>query len=113
MIGAPHEKRELARIHEVAAVDMESATVARYCERHKVPFGCLRAISDDVDTALSPELVSLLAGGQVSLPRVFKALARRPALLAELWRLARHTRLASEQLAQALVALLRLDQLEA
>ena len=66
------------------------------------------AISDDVDTPLSPQLVSLLAGGRISLPRVLLALLRRPALLKEFRRLGRDTRVASTQLGKALGELLTL-----
>ena len=54
LIGNPEDKRSLGRKHEAAAVDMESATVARMCSRKGVPFGCVRVISDRADTPLSP-----------------------------------------------------------
>jgi hypothetical protein len=73
-----------------------------------VPFGCVRAISDAMETALSPELVALLSRGRAAPGRVLAALARRPRLAGELWRLARHTRMASEQLGKALGELLTL-----
>jgi nucleoside phosphorylase len=108
MIGDPAEKLTLGRQHDAVAVDMESAIAAELCSRQGVPFGSLRAISDDAHTALSPRLVSLLAGGRASLWRLLLALARSPRLVGELWRLARHTRLAAEQLGQALGELLTL-----
>src|SRR5262249_51238756 len=66
LVGTPAEKKELGKRHGAAAVDMETAAVARACAERGVPFGCVRAISDDADAALSPRLVSLLAGGRVA-----------------------------------------------
>jgi adenosylhomocysteine nucleosidase len=106
LVSNPEEKRRLGREHAALAVDMETATLARLCSRHGVPFGCVRAISDDVDTALSPRLVTLLAGGQVSPWRVLAALAAAPRLVGELWRLARQTRRAARALSSTLRDLL-------
>lgn len=106
MIGDPEEKRRLGDKHDADAVDMEAAAVARFCSERNIPFGCVRALSDDVRTRLSPALVRLLAGGQVSVLRVLAELLRRPTLLSELLRLGRHTRIASHALADALRSLL-------
>jgi nucleoside phosphorylase len=106
LIGDPQEKRRLGQAHEALAVDMESAALARICCRRGVPFGCLRTISDDVNTSLSPQLVDLLAAGQVSLRRVFLALLRRPFLLKEFMRLSRDTQTAADRLGKALGELL-------
>lgn len=103
LVADPAEKRRLAERHQAEAVDMESAAVAEVCEAHGVPFRAVRAVSDTVDTALSPELVRLLSGGNVSPWRVLAALARRPSLLGEFRRLARDTRTAARSLAVALV----------
>jgi adenosylhomocysteine nucleosidase len=108
IVSDPQQKRDLGRGHDALAVDMESAAVARLCAKAGVPFGCLRAISDDVATPLSPRLAALLSGGRASPLRLAAALARGPGLARELWRLARHTRLAAEQLGKALGELLTL-----
>lgn len=102
LVGTPTEKRSLGQRFGARAVDMESATFARRCAERGVPFGCVRAISDDVDTVMSSALVGLLAGGTVSPWRCAAALARRPQLLGEMLRLARSTRRASRALAEAL-----------
>jgi adenosylhomocysteine nucleosidase len=106
LLADPGEKRALGERHRALAVDMESAAVAERCTREGVPFGCLRAVSDDIHTALSPRLVSLLAGGRVAPLRLFAGLVRSPGLAGELWRLARDTHLAAERLAVALGELL-------
>jgi hypothetical protein len=108
MVSEPQVKRELGERYGAAAVDMETAAVARACSRAGVPFGCVRAISDDVDTRLSPRLAALLAGGRVSVLRLLGQVVRAPWLVRELWQLARQTRFAARQLGQALGELLTL-----
>jgi adenosylhomocysteine nucleosidase len=95
------EKRRLGESHD--AVDMESSAIAEVCAARGVAFRAVRAVSDTVDTALSPELVRLLSGGNVSVWKACGALVRKPALLSEFLRLARDTRLAARKLAEALV----------
>ena len=90
---------------------MESATVARFCQERGMPFGCVRAISDNVDTCLSPHLVSLLGTGQVSIPRLIATLVMHPSVIGSLLKLAKDTRLAALALAAALVKMLDVDRL--
>jgi hypothetical protein len=108
LVTTPEEKRALGERHQAAAVDMESVVLARACRRQGVPFGCVRAISDEADTALSPRLAEVLAGGRVAPGRLLAALAGSPRLAGELWRLARATRRAGRQLGMALGELLTL-----
>ena len=108
LIATAEEKQRLGKQHEAAAVDMETAVVARLCSQHGVPFGCVRAISDELEGDLSHELVELVFEGRVAPGRLLAALARRPRLASQLWRLARHTRLASRNLGKALGELLTL-----
>jgi adenosylhomocysteine nucleosidase len=103
LVATPAEKAVLAARHRADVVDMESAAVAAACAGNGVPFAAVRAVSDAVDTALSPQLVKLLAGGTVSPLRAAAALVRQPSLLGEFRRLARDTRLAAQRLADALV----------
>lgn len=98
LVGCPQEKQRLGRQYEAIAVDMESAVAARLCHQHNVPFACLRVLSDDCQTILSPHLVDLLRQERVSLPRLAARVLRHPKLFGELWRLARQTRRASRQL---------------
>jgi adenosylhomocysteine nucleosidase len=102
LVSDPAEKRRLAELHHADAVDMESAAIAEVCAERGVPFLAVRAVSDAVDTALSPELVRLLSGGNVSVWRAVRALVRRPRLLGEFRRLARDTKLAANRLAEEL-----------
>ncbi len=107
-LASPEDKSVWGKQYEALAVDMESAAIAQACAKQGVPFGCVRVISDDVSTPLSPRLISLLSGGQVSTVCVLAALLRAPNLAGEMWRLSRQTRYAAEQLGKALGELLTL-----
>jgi adenosylhomocysteine nucleosidase len=106
IVGRPEEKRRLGERTGAVAVDMETAVLARRCTEAGVPFGCLRAISDGVDTPLSESLLAVMAGGRVGPGRLAAAVLRRPALIAELLRLEKDTRLAARRLAVGLEELL-------
>lgn len=108
LVATGAEKRTLHQRHQALAVDMESAMVAQMCHRLQIPFACVRAISDDAQTSLSPRLVSLLAGGRVSPWRLLGNVLRSPTLLPDLWRLGRQTKMAAENLGKALGELLTL-----
>jgi adenosylhomocysteine nucleosidase len=103
LVSDPAEKRRLAIEHDADAVDMESGAIEEVCAARRVHFRAVRAVSDTADTALSPELVRLLSGGNVSIWKAMKALARMPGLLSEFRRLARDTKLAARYLADALM----------
>jgi adenosylhomocysteine nucleosidase len=98
MVSDPCEKQRLGQQYDAIAVDMESAVAARLCHEHDVPFLCLRVISDDRKTALSPHLVRLLQRGRISLPRLTAMVLKHPTLIGELMRLAANTRIAAKQL---------------
>jgi adenosylhomocysteine nucleosidase len=101
LVSDPAEKRRLGEHHD--AVDMESAAVEEVCAEHAIRFLAVRAVSDECDTALSPELVRLLSGGKVSVRRACAALLCKPSLLGEFLRLARDTNVAARMLSDALV----------
>jgi nucleoside phosphorylase len=108
LLGTVEDKLRLHAEHGALAVDMESAVIVRRCREAgvPVPVAVLRAISDDGRTPLSPALLGALRGGRVAPGRLLLALLRRPALLGELLRLARDTRLAARRLQEGLAALL-------
>lgn len=108
LVGRPEEKETLGHTHQAAAVDMETAAVARVCRQRDIPFGCVRVILDDLYTPLSPRLVSLVSSGRVSPVRIATALLCSPSLATELGRLARRSRYAADQLGKALGELLTL-----
>ena len=98
LIADPREKQRLGRQYEALAVDMESTVAARLCFQNKVPFACLRVISDDCQTPLSPHLLDLLRQGRVSLLHLAASVLRHPKLIGELRRLASQTRQAARRL---------------
>jgi nucleoside phosphorylase len=108
LVSDPGVKESLGRQHGALAVDMESAVVAESCARLGISFGCVRAISDEVATALSPQLLSIISGGRVAPLRALLAVASSPRLLGEMRHLAKQTRTAAEQLGKALGELLTL-----
>lgn len=108
LTGTAEDKRQFGKRHGAIAVEMESGVFAARCTQAGLPFACVRAISDDAATPLSPALVSLLSGGSASPWRVVRALVRQPGMLPELLRLARDTKHASVQLGLALGELLTL-----
>ncbi|MFO0805729.1 MAG: hypothetical protein U0791_21715 [Gemmataceae bacterium] len=103
LVGDPAEKTRLAAETGARAVDMESAAIAEVCSERGLPFTAIRAVSDTRDTALSPQLVRLLSGGEISIAQACLALLRKPSLLREFLRLRRDTKLAAENLAVALL----------
>jgi nucleoside phosphorylase len=105
IIATSADKRMLGHRYDAVAVDMETATIARRCAERGVPFGSVRAVSDDVDTTLSAKLLSTLSGGKPP-SHLGILLIRHPAFALEIWRLARNTRIAAQRLAAALRAAL-------
>jgi adenosylhomocysteine nucleosidase len=109
IVAEPARKHELGVRYGALAVDMESAAAARVCHERGVPFGCLRAISDDVDSRLPPTLVGLLQGGRPSPLGILAAILREPRIVGAMLRLAKSTRLAAQRLAATLDQLIPAD----
>jgi adenosylhomocysteine nucleosidase len=107
LVGDPEQKRLLGKQFQALAVDMETAEVARQCDEQSIPLTCLRVISDDWNTPLSPRLVEILQGGDVAPLRLLGAVLWRPMLIGELWRLGGQTHFAARQLAEGLRELLK------
>lgn len=107
LIGEPEEKRRLGRTYGAKAADMESGAFAAWCDARELPWLCMRGISDDVRTRLSPELFDLMAAGRVAPLRLAWSLLRRPSFLGELLRLARATRRAAASLADRVAGFMR------
>jgi adenosylhomocysteine nucleosidase len=108
LAATPEVKRSLGLQHQALAADMEAATLAEACGKLGVPFGCVRAVSDEAGMVLSPKLAALVGRGRVSLWRLALAVATGPTLVGELWRLAGQTGLAAERLGKAVGELLTL-----
>ena len=97
-MSEPTEKKRLGEKYQALAVDLETAVIARLCTERGIPFTCLRVISDDLKTPLSPRLVDLLRDGRASAGRLARNVLRHPGLIGELVRLAGQTRRAARRL---------------
>jgi adenosylhomocysteine nucleosidase len=99
-IGSLEEKAVLFRETGAAAVDMESLSVAQVANAHRLPFIAVRVIVDSAEDSL-PAAVTVAAdnAGHLRLWRLIGALARTPADLGALLRLARRYRAANRSLA--------------
>jgi adenosylhomocysteine nucleosidase len=99
-IASVAQKAALHRDTGAAAVDMESAAVARVAAARQLPFIAVRVIVDGASDVL-PRAVTAAAdsAGQLQLWRLIGALALVPGDLAPLIRLARRYRAASRSLA--------------
>jgi adenosylhomocysteine nucleosidase len=53
-IASVGEKQRLYASYKASAVDMEAATVARLAEAHQLPFGAIKAISDEASFEMQP-----------------------------------------------------------
>jgi len=58
--ATPEDKRRLAERFEAQAVDMESFAVGVECERRRISWRCVRAVSDTADQSLDPALAALV-----------------------------------------------------
>ncbi|NDV22522.1 phosphorylase [Desulfovibrio sp. JC022] len=67
------------------AVDMESIAVAQAAKKAEIPFGCIRAISDDSKRGIPQESLSGVdESGKTQLSPILKAIMKRPTLIFEL-----------------------------
>jgi nucleoside phosphorylase len=101
------ERRALHAATGARVVDMESAVIARRCAVAGVAFESVRVVSDDLEHPLPADLMPALSGEQIVPHRLLAAVWRRPGLVADLWRLAKYSRLAANRLAGALDEYLR------
>jgi adenosylhomocysteine nucleosidase len=90
IVPTPAEKQALFATTNAAAVDMESAAVARVAQAHGLPFLAVRAVADTAAMAMpAAVLVSLNPRGDVRPGKLLAHLARHPAQVSELIRLGR------------------------
>jgi adenosylhomocysteine nucleosidase len=91
------QKQQLAKSYGAQAVDMESAAVARTAMVHALPFVAIKSISDEFDFEM-PEMSGFIRAGEFQTGRFALYVALRPGLWPSVYRLARNTRIASENL---------------
>jgi hopanoid-associated phosphorylase len=84
------DKMVLRSATGAAVVDMESHVAATFAAARGMPFAAIRAVCDPADRALPPLAAEALRpDGGLDLPAILRSLARRPAQVAALPRLAR------------------------
>lgn len=91
------QKEKLGKAYGAHAVDMESASVARTAEAHGLPFIAIKTISDDMEFEL-PDLARFIRNGNFRTKAFAVHIAVRPWLWLKVARLARNTKVASENL---------------
>jgi adenosylhomocysteine nucleosidase len=96
-IASARQKRQLANSYRAHAVDMEAAAVARAAELHNLRFLAVKAISDDVNSEIS-ELNRFIRQGRLASKSLIFYLIPRPWLWRKIFRLARNTELAAQNL---------------
>jgi adenosylhomocysteine nucleosidase len=96
-VATAAQKQQLAKSYGAHAVDMEAAAVARAAQNHNLPFIAVKAISDDLNFEI-PEMSRFIRAGQFDTTRFALHLAIRPWLWLRVFRLARNTKIASENL---------------
>jgi adenosylhomocysteine nucleosidase len=96
-IASVAQKQQLAKSYGAHAVDMEAAAVARAAQSHNLPFLVVKAISDDEHFEL-PEMDRFIPAGRFQTRLFVFHVALRPWLWLKVIRLARNTRIASDNL---------------
>lgn len=96
------QKARLADAYGAAAVDMEGASVAQGAEKHGLPYRAVKAISDDADFALPPVERFITHDGRFRVAPFVAFIAVRPWLWAGVYKLARNSSRAAENLCKAL-----------
>jgi adenosylhomocysteine nucleosidase len=105
-LGSAAEKAIAFRQTAAVAVDMESIAIAEVAASRRLPFLVVRAIVDTAADEVPQALAAAAATGadRVSLGRLIGALARTPADILPVLRLARRFRAASRALAAAVAS---------
>lgn len=78
-------KSAMHKSSKALAVDMESIAVAHTALNAGIPFGCIRAISDDYKRSIPEEsLTGVDESGKTKLGPILKAIMKRPGLIFDL-----------------------------
>jgi len=96
-VATAEQKHQLAKSYGAHAVDMEAAAVACAAQKHDLPFIAVKAISDEVDFEI-PEMSRFIRNGEFRTAAFVAHVIIRPWLWLRVLRLARNTKLASENL---------------
>ena len=76
-IGKTEKARELWDTHQGLCTDMEAAAIAHTCEVNRVPFLCIRAISDKADHSALISFTDFLVGATANYGKIFERLLKQ------------------------------------
>jgi adenosylhomocysteine nucleosidase len=96
-VAGAEQKQKLAKSYGAQAVDMEAAAVARAAHVHGLPFIAIKSISDEYGFDL-PDMTPFIRDGEFQTARFARHMVLRPWLWLSVYRLARNSRIASENL---------------
>lgn len=96
-IAGVKQKQQLAKSYGAQAVDMEAAAVAKAAMFHNLPFLAIKSISDELGFEM-PAMAKFIRSGQFQTGRFAFYVSLRPWLWLRVYRLARNTRVASDNL---------------
>lgn len=104
IVSSVREKAEVAKKHQAAIVDLESASFARALVAYpRQPWLILRGISDRHDETLPPEVAEFVDhAGKTRLLAVLGHIARNPGLIPTLMRLSKRTERAMRDIARTI-----------
>lgn len=71
-IGKLEKARELWNTHHGLCTDMEAAAIAHTCEVNRVPFLCIRAMSDKADHSAVVSFTDFLVGATANYGKIFE-----------------------------------------
>ena len=113
-VETPGDKQALSALAsgQTAVLDMETATLAEIARHNKIPFICLRAISDPIDHHLGFNLSDISdERGRIRLSGVLFTVMRKPATLRAFYLSWRSSRRAARNLCGSVAALLQIPTL--
>lgn len=76
-IGKLEKARELWNMHHGLCTDMEAAAIAHTCEVNKIPFLCIRAMSDKADHSAVVTFTDFLVGATANYGKIFERILKR------------------------------------
>src|SRR6185312_2515990 len=96
-LAGVRQKQQLAKSYGAQAVDMEAGAIAKAAMFHNLPFLAIKSISDELEFEL-PDMARFIRSGRFQTRRFAFHVALRPWLWLRVYRLARNTRIASDNL---------------
>ena len=76
-IGKLEKARELWNTHHGLCTDMEAAAIAHTCEVNKVPFLCIRAMSDKANHSAVVSFTDFLVGATANYGKIFERILKQ------------------------------------